>query len=588
MMDITKVYMLKPSEYELWMMRMEQYIQMVDYSLWEIIENGNGTLIRQVVEGVETTIAPATVEEKAQRRFELKARRTLLMGIPNEHQLKFTSIKDAKSLLKAIEKWFGGNAATKKTQRFSENTPNIVGSGPNWIFEIDALTKSVNYKLVVIGNQSNGNEGTKACDDAAPRAWYETLSTYLLNNGFHRGKIDKTLFIRRNKDDILLVQVYLDDIIFGSTKKELCNAFEKMMQEKFQMSSMGELTFFLGLQVKQKKDGIFISLDKYVAEILKKYGFLKVKNASTSMETQKPLLKNKHGKEVDVHIYRLMIGSLMYLTSPRPNIMFSVTRNKLWLQIPQQKLNMWLLQVAVDKKLRRKVTKVPQPSDPTSVAAEAVNKEMDDSLESATTAATILDAEHDRGNISKTQSKATSNEPGSERTSFGGSLRKLRRKVTKVPQPSDPTSVAAEAVNKEMDDSLESATTAATILDAEQDRGNISKTQSKATSNEPGSERTSFGGSLRVKMHEKRKKSRTHGLKRLYKVGLSARVESFEDEGLGEEDASKHGMRADIDANKDITLISTFDEKMFDADQDLGGEEVFVAQQDEKIVKKKV
>ncbi|GJT71382.1 retrovirus-related pol polyprotein from transposon TNT 1-94 [Tanacetum coccineum] len=122
----------------------------------------------------------------------------------------------------------------------------------------------------------------------APRAWYETLSTYLLDNGFQRGKIDKTLFIKRHKGDILLVQVYVDDIIFGSTKKELCNAFEKLMHEKFQMSSMGELTFFLGLQVQQKKDGIFISQDKYVVEILKKFGFTEVKTASTPMETQKP------------------------------------------------------------------------------------------------------------------------------------------------------------------------------------------------------------------------------------------------------------------------------------------------------------
>ncbi|GJX48795.1 putative reverse transcriptase domain-containing protein [Tanacetum coccineum] len=158
----------------------------------------------------------------------------------------------------------------------------------------------------------------------APRAWYETLSTYLLDNGFQRGKIDKTLFIKRHKGDILLVQVYVDDIIFGSTKKELCNAFKKLMHEKFQMSSMGELTFFLGLQVKQKKDGIFISQDKYVAEILKKFGFTEVKTASTPMETQKPLLKDEDGEEVDVHMYRSMIGSLMYLTSSRPDIMFAV------------------------------------------------------------------------------------------------------------------------------------------------------------------------------------------------------------------------------------------------------------------------
>ncbi|GJS67068.1 retrovirus-related pol polyprotein from transposon TNT 1-94 [Tanacetum coccineum] len=107
-------------------------------------------------------------------------------------------------------------------------------------------------------------------------------------------------------------------------KKELYNAFEKLMHEKFQMSSMGELTFFLGLQVQQKKDGIFISQDKYVGEILKKFGFIEVKTASTPMETQKPLLKDEDGKEVDVYMYRSMIGSLMYLTSSRPDIMFLV------------------------------------------------------------------------------------------------------------------------------------------------------------------------------------------------------------------------------------------------------------------------
>ncbi|GJZ34434.1 putative ribonuclease H-like domain-containing protein [Tanacetum coccineum] len=158
----------------------------------------------------------------------------------------------------------------------------------------------------------------------APRAWYETLSTYLLDNGFQRRKIDKTLFIRRDKCDILLVQVYADDIIFGSTKKSLCTEFEKMIHKKFQMSSMGELIFFLGMQVKQKNDGIFISQDKYVTEILKKFGFTDIKTASTPMETQKLLLKDEDGEEVDVHLYRSMIGSLMYLTSSRPDIMFIV------------------------------------------------------------------------------------------------------------------------------------------------------------------------------------------------------------------------------------------------------------------------
>ncbi|GJZ57497.1 putative ribonuclease H-like domain-containing protein [Tanacetum coccineum] len=128
----------------------------------------------------------------------------------------------------------------------------------------------------------------------APKAWYETLSTYLLDTDFQRGKIDKTLFIKRYKCDILL------------------------------MSSMGELTFFLGLQVQQKKDGIFISQDKYVDEILKKFRFTEVKTACTPLETKKPLLKDEDGEEVDVHMYRSMIVSFMYLTSSRPDIMFAV------------------------------------------------------------------------------------------------------------------------------------------------------------------------------------------------------------------------------------------------------------------------
>ncbi|GJV59990.1 hypothetical protein Tco_1466090 [Tanacetum coccineum] len=124
MVVASKVPMLKPGEYKLWRMRMEQYIQMIDYSLWKVIEIGNAPLVTKVVEGVETTVAPSTTEEKAQRRLELKARSTLLMGIPNEHQLKFNFIKDAKSLLQAVEKRFGGNDATKKTQRNLLNQPN--------------------------------------------------------------------------------------------------------------------------------------------------------------------------------------------------------------------------------------------------------------------------------------------------------------------------------------------------------------------------------------------------------------------------------------------------------------------------------
>ncbi|GJU74782.1 putative ribonuclease H-like domain-containing protein [Tanacetum coccineum] len=158
----------------------------------------------------------------------------------------------------------------------------------------------------------------------APRAWYATLSTFLLKSGYRRGTIDKTLFIKKDKNDIMLVQVYVDDIIFGSTKRSWCDEFEALMKSRFQMSSMGELTFFLRLQVKQKEDGIFISQDKYVAETLKKFDFASVKTASTPIETQKPLTKDEEAADVDVHLYRSMIGSLMYLTASRPDIMFAV------------------------------------------------------------------------------------------------------------------------------------------------------------------------------------------------------------------------------------------------------------------------
>ncbi|GJZ65725.1 putative ribonuclease H-like domain-containing protein [Tanacetum coccineum] len=134
----------------------------------------------------------------------------------------------------------------------------------------------------------------------APRAWYATLSTFLEKHGYKRGTIDKTLFIRRNKKDIMLVQVYVDDIIFGSTNKSWCDEFEALMQSIFHMSSMGKLAFFLGLQVKQNKGGIFISQDKYVAKILKKFDLVNVKAAITPMETKLPLTKDEEAFDVDV------------------------------------------------------------------------------------------------------------------------------------------------------------------------------------------------------------------------------------------------------------------------------------------------
>nr|GEW76202.1 hypothetical protein [Tanacetum cinerariifolium] len=444
-----------------------------------------------------------------------------------------------------------------------------------------------------------------------------------------RGKIDKTLFIRRHKDDILLVQVYVDDIIFG-------------------------------LQVKQKQDGIFISQDKYVAEIIKKYGFSKDKNASTPMETQKPLLKDEDEEEVDVHMYKSMIGSLMYLTSLRPDIMFVVcacaryqvnpkvshlhavkrifmylkgqpkfglchpkdfpfdlvaytdsdyagasldrksttgangegqlqalvdgkkvllteSTIKRDLQLEDAKGVDCLLNAVIFKQLtligkpRRKVTKVPYPSDPRSVVDEAVNEEMDDSLERVATIASSLDAEQDRGNISKTQSKATTNEPDSQRTSLGGGPRcqeAIRDAIAqtrseRISKISNDLMLVGVNTPQSGEDSLKLTELMKLCTKLQQRVLDLETTKTTQAMKIKSLKK-------RVKKLERRKRSRIHRLKKLYKVRLSARVESSEDEVLVEEDASKQGRIADIDVNEDITLVSTHDEQMFDVDQDLG------------------
>nr|GFB05529.1 hypothetical protein [Tanacetum cinerariifolium] len=136
----------------------------------------------------------------------------------------------------------------------------------------------------------------------APRAWYERLSTFLLKHGYRRGTINKTLFIKKDSKDIMLVQVY----------------------SEFEMSSMGPLTFFLGLKVDQRPDGIFIHQEKYVADILKKFDLDNSKLASTPFDPQKIREKNVPDEPISVHLYRSMIGCLMYLTITRPDIMFAV------------------------------------------------------------------------------------------------------------------------------------------------------------------------------------------------------------------------------------------------------------------------
>nr|GEU70221.1 retrovirus-related Pol polyprotein from transposon TNT 1-94 [Tanacetum cinerariifolium] len=155
----------------------------------------------------------------------------------------------------------------------------------------------------------------------APRAWYDELSMFLLQNHFFKGTIDLTLFIRRFHDDILVVQVYVDDIIFGFTHPRYIQLFSDLMKSRFKMLMMGEITFFLGLQVNQSPCGIFINQSKYVLEILKKYGMESCDPVGTPIEIKDKLDLDQNGTPVDAMKYRSMIGALMYLMSSRPNIL---------------------------------------------------------------------------------------------------------------------------------------------------------------------------------------------------------------------------------------------------------------------------
>ena len=157
----------------------------------------------------------------------------------------------------------------------------------------------------------------------APRAWYDTLSNFLLSNKFTRGTIDKTLFTQKSGNDLLIVQIYVDDIIFGSSNEHLCTKFSTLMKSKFEMSNLSELQTFLGLQIKQKPNGIFIHQSKYIKDLLKKFDMENTKPISTPMATSKLISQHDMDEFIDQTLYRCMIGSLMYLTASRPDIMFA-------------------------------------------------------------------------------------------------------------------------------------------------------------------------------------------------------------------------------------------------------------------------
>ncbi|GJZ87471.1 putative ribonuclease H-like domain-containing protein, partial [Tanacetum coccineum] len=319
----------------------------------------------------------------------------------------------------------------------------------------------------------------------APRAWYETLSTYLLENRFRRRIINKTLFIKKDKGDILLVQVYVD-------------ASSLDLQRR--------------LQVKQKDDGIFINQDKYVADILKKFNFVIIKTTSTPIETNKVLLKDEETEDVDVHLYRSMIGSLMYLTTSRPDIMFTVCACARFQVTPK------VSHLHIVKRIFRYLKRQPKlglwyPRDsPFDLEAFSDSDYAGASLDWKSTIGgcqflgkRLISWQCKKHTIVANSTTEAEYVAAANccRQSFYQKTRKPRKakRTTKISQSSRPIHlVADETVYKEWEDRMERAATIASSLEAEQDSGNINRTQSMATLNEPLPQGTGSGSGPRCQV----------------------------------------------------------------------------------------
>ncbi|GKC60845.1 putative ribonuclease H-like domain-containing protein [Tanacetum coccineum] len=267
-------------------------------------------------------------EEHALVSYINKLRRTNHKDYYNCVFACFLSQKELKKVIQALDDPSWIEAMQEELLQFKSqkvwtlvNLPNGKSAiGTKWVFrkKKDERGIAVRNKARLVAQGYTQEEGIDYDKVFAPIARIEAIRLFFAYASF----IDPRFLDKVYKVEKALYGLHQAPRAW-STKKSLCTKFESLMHKKFQMSSMG-LTFFLGLQVKQKDDGIFISQDKYVADILKKFDSVTVKTASTLIDTKKALLKDEEVEDVDVHLYRSMIGSLMYLTASRPDIMFVV------------------------------------------------------------------------------------------------------------------------------------------------------------------------------------------------------------------------------------------------------------------------
>nr|GEU33665.1 hypothetical protein [Tanacetum cinerariifolium] len=468
------------------------------------------------------------------------------------------------------------------------------GSGPDWLFDIDALTRLMNYKPIVMGTQSN--------DYADLKSSQVDRSKPLSDNG---KKVDEDPRNEsKSKDQEKEDNVYSLTVNAAGSSEDNELPFDlnipgledvSIFNFSYDDENDGTMADMNNLDtIIQKKDGIFISQDKHVAKILKKFGFKEVKTASTPMETQKPLLKDEDSKEVDVYMYMSMIVSLMYLTSSTPDIMFIVcacARYQVNLKVSHlyavkricriknhvfhsktkrieirhhfirdcnEKKLIQMVKIHTDKNVADMLTKAFDPSDlKEQVADEVVHKELGGSLVRDATTAFSLGVGQDGGNIAKTQSKATPNESSSNGTDSGGSPRcqetmqdtTAQTRFESVSEHSNDLLLARGYTPQSDKDRLELNELMALCTNLQTRVLELEKTKTSQHN-----EIAIFKRS--VKKLKKRIRSRTHKLKRLYKVGLTARVESSDDEeSLGGQEVFVAEQEVVKDVNENVVEI---------------------------------
>ncbi|GKD71240.1 retrovirus-related pol polyprotein from transposon TNT 1-94, partial [Tanacetum coccineum] len=402
-----------------------------------------------------------------------------------------------------------------------------------------------------------------------------------------------------DKGNILLVQVYVDNIIFGSTKKSLCTEFESLMHKKLHMSSIGEPTFFLGLQVNQKDNGIFISQDKFVADILKKFDFFSVKTASTSLETNKALIK-----DVDVNLYRSMIGSLMYLTDktiykewedimeraattassldveqdsgakiPYWEVQMIKLGLRLHLNSPMIHLSQEVTHLEVGRTLSIRGDLHLEDADGTDCLPTAtIFKELArmgakptawNGFSSTIASAIICLATNQKFNLSKYIFDAMKKQS-----------RRKQKKTTAVPHPSDSTTDVPneEYVPTHSNDPLLSGEDRLKLTDLMDMCTKLYERVLDLEHTKTAQAQEITNLKLRVKKLEKKTGLRTHKFKRLYKVGVTRRVEYSNDESLGAQvDAFNQGRSIeDIDKDAEVSLDDETQGRSDDTDALIG------------------